>query len=51
MTRIIARNSAPAIRNSAAALKKARIRNRTLCTGLRDVTTIAALAIRTAAKA
>ena len=50
MTRIIARNSAPAIRNSAAALKKARIRNSTLCTGLRAVTTMTAEAIRMAAK-
>jgi hypothetical protein len=42
MTRIIARNSAPAIRNRAAALKKERIRNSTECTGFRALTTIAA---------
>jgi len=50
MTMIIARNSAPAIRKSAAALKNDRIRNNTECTGLRAVTTIAAETSRIAAK-
>ena len=40
----------PGSRNSAAALKKARIRNSTLWTGLRAVTTMTAEAIRMAAK-
>ena len=50
MTRIIARNSAPASKNSPAALKNARIRNSTECTGLRLLTTSAADPISTAAK-
>jgi hypothetical protein len=49
MTRIIARNSAPASRNKAEALKKARIRNSTECTGLRADTTMPAETSRTAA--
>ena len=50
MTRIIARNSAPNSTNNPAALKKARIRNSTECTGLRAEITIAAEAIRITAK-
>src|ERR1700676_1312147 len=49
MTRIIARNSAPISTNSPAALKNARIRNSTECTGLRAETTITPEAIATAA--
>ena len=40
MTRIIARNSAPSSTNNPAALKKARIRNSTECTGLRAAITM-----------
>ena len=43
-------NSAPISTNSAAALKKARIRNSTECTGLRDDTTMTADAMTTIAK-
>src|ERR1700719_1224712 len=50
MTKIIARNSAPSSTNRPAALKKARIRNSTECTGLRAVTTIAPAATNTIAK-
>ena len=39
-TRIMARNSAPSSTNSPAALKKARIRNSTACTGLRATITM-----------
>ena len=46
MTRVIAKNSAPASRNNAAALKNAKIRNSTACTGLRLLTTMAAEAIK-----
>ena len=49
MTKVIARNSAPAIRNKAAALKKARIRNNTEWTGLRALTTNVAVTSNTAA--
>ena len=45
-----ARNSAPSSTNSPAALKKARIRNSTECTGLRAAITMSAEAIRTAEK-
>ena len=48
--REIARNSAPISTKSPAALKKARIRNSTECTGLRAETTITPEAIATAAK-
>src|ERR1700689_650300 len=50
MTRIIARNSAPSSTKSPAALKKARMRNSTECTGLRADTTITPDATATAAK-
>jgi len=49
MTRIIARNSAPISKKSPAALKNARIRNSTECTGLRAETTITPEAMATAA--
>ena len=49
MTRIIARNSAPINTNSPAALKKARIRKSTECTGLRDAITMKPEATVTAA--
>src|SRR5579872_2728109 len=49
MTRIIARNSAPSSTKSPAALKNARIRNSTECTGLRAVTTMAPAATNTIA--
>jgi hypothetical protein len=48
--RISARNSAPVSRKSAAALKKARIRKSTECTGLRAAITMKALAMVMAGK-
>ncbi len=51
MTRIIAMNSAPIKTNSPAALKNARIRKSTECTGLRADITITPAATVTAAKA
>src|SRR5579885_2297761 len=50
MTRIIARNSSPSSTKSPAALKKARIRNSTECTGLRAAITITPDATATAEK-
>ena len=49
MTSSIAMNSAPRIRNSPAALKKARISHSTLCTGLRAKITAIAEAIASVA--
>jgi hypothetical protein len=49
MTRIIARNSAPISTKSPAALKNARIRNKTEWTGLRAATTMTPEATATTA--
>ena len=50
MTSSIARNSAPSSRNRPAALTKARIRNSTECTGLREAITMKPEAVMIAAK-
>jgi hypothetical protein len=51
MTRIIARNSAPRDQEQRRGVEEGEDQEEDAVHGLRDVTTIAALAIRTAAKA